>query len=153
MAAMNSLSIVLNLIETAKNVIASYAFAVMMEKTILLTLGQFLHNFRSIFVYHLIINILDSKLGEWIQKAALSSFIQISDIYQYILGLFLYWLYSGVSRNGHVVQPRTVNTRAFGVRLTLFISKSRSHASHNLTLLYAISRFFEIIWQKLTGVL
>ena len=64
MAAMSSLSSVLNLIETAKNVIASYAFAVMMEKTIFLTLGQFLHNFRSIFVYHLIIDILDSKLGE-----------------------------------------------------------------------------------------
>ena len=77
-------------------------------------------------------------------NSALSSFIQISDIYQYILGLFLIVLiYSGVSRNGHVVQPRT---------LTLFISKSRSHASQNLTLLYAISRFFEIIWQKLTGV-
>ena len=63
MAAMSSLSSVLNVLETVRNVVASYVFAVHMEKTLLDNLASGDLICRSIFVYDLMRDSLASKLG------------------------------------------------------------------------------------------
>ena len=80
MAAMSSISSVLNFLETIKNFMARYVSQLRWRRhfpnLVSFYTAQFdLQNFRTILVYHLIIDILDPTLGHRIQKDALSSFI------------------------------------------------------------------------------